>query len=302
MNNLNIGDSYYNWKIIGKGSKTGYLLCECQCNFHTQQEFRKSHMKANESAKKCKFCKQQERDLSNKTFNRLTVLRKDLERTTSKHTYYKCLCNCGNPKEISVRQDKLIDGSVSSCGCYQKERVTKDLSGQIIGDWKIIQQVPPPKWETRTGAWWKLECILCGEQKILKGIHINENRVGNCSKNFGSKGEIKIRQLLQNHNILFQEQYTFSDLKPNGYPLRFDFAILNSFKKPILLIEYQGEQHYRPVEYFGGEKRFLKAKENDEIKRIYCKNKNIPLICIPYTHYDELKIEDLLLSSSFIKR
>jgi len=34
------------------------------------------------------------------------------------------------------------------------------------------------------------------------------------------------------------------------------------------------------------------------IKNTYCKEHNIPLIRIPYTHYNDLCIEDLLLETS----
>lgn len=37
------------------------------------------------------------------------------------------------------------------------------------------------------------------------------------------------------HNIKFHKQYYFEDLKPNNYPLKFDFAIFNP---NIILIEY----------------------------------------------------------------
>lgn len=53
------------------------------------------------------------------------------------------------------------------------------------------------------------------------------------------------------------------------------------------LIEFQGEQHFRPVEYFGGEKAYLTLSQNDKIKRDYCNNKNIKLFIINY--YDNLE-------------
>lgn len=55
----------------------------------------------------------------------------------------------------------------------------------------------------------------------------------------------------EKNNISFCEQYSFSDLKGDVSPLKFDFAI---FKKGQLkyLIEFQGKQHYEPIEYFGG--------------------------------------------------
>ena len=47
-------------------------------------------------------------------------------------------------------------------------------------------------------------------------------------------------------------------------------------------IEYQGEQHYRPIEYFGGEESFYLQQKHDQIKRNYCKHNNIKLLEIPY--------------------
>jgi len=40
-----------------------------------------------------------------------------------KHGYWKCLCDCGSI--TVVRADGLSRGTTQSCGCYQRERVTK---------------------------------------------------------------------------------------------------------------------------------------------------------------------------------
>ena len=60
------------------------------------------------------------------------------------------------------------------------------------------------------------------------------------------------------------------------------------------LIEFQGEQHYRPVRF--GDESFEEAKEkfeytkkHDEIKKKYCIDNNIPLIEIPYWKFDDLE-------------
>ncbi len=37
--------------------------------------------------------------------------------------YYKCLCDCGNIKEI--RRDGLISGNIKSCGCLNRKNYTK---------------------------------------------------------------------------------------------------------------------------------------------------------------------------------
>lgn len=67
-------------------------------------------------------------DLIGKKFERLLVIEKvgskpvGVKRKSSA-TYWKCLCECGNTTE--VRTALLNNGSTKSCGCYQKDAVTK---------------------------------------------------------------------------------------------------------------------------------------------------------------------------------
>ena len=56
----------------------------------------------------------------------------------------------------------------------------------------------------------------------------------------------------------------------------------------MCLIEYQGQQHYKQVELFQTEEQFLKQKENDNKKQIYCKEKEIKLVEIPYLDYQKI--------------
>jgi len=49
-----------------------------------------------------------------------------------------------------------------------------------------------------------------------------------------------------------------------------------------LAIEYQGEQHYKAVELFGGKEGLKKTKERDKDKLIKCKHNNIDLIYFSY--------------------
>lgn len=108
-----------------------------------------------------------------------------------------------------------------------------------------------------------------------------------------SKGEKRIKEILKNINISFEEQFSFSDLlgEKNNKPL-FDFKL--NINDKILLIEYQGEQHYQPINFFGEEEKFLYQKKNDERKRKYCKKNNIPLIEIPYWDFE-------ILNENYIK-
>lgn len=83
-------------------------------------------------------------------------------------------------------------------------------------------------------------------------------------------------------NIEYKTEKTYKDLlSKNGGFLRFDFLLCLDNKENIL-IELDGEQHYKPCEKFGGEESFQNLKENDALKDKYCKEHNIPLIRIPY--------------------
>ena len=93
--------------------------------------------------------------------------------------------------------------------------------------------------------------------------------------------EEEIAHFLTTYNINFQRQYTFKDLcSEKNSRLRFDFAILDINNALLGLIEYQGEQHTKPIEGWGGQEGFEKIIRHDNMKKQYCKQNNIPLLCL----------------------
>ena len=60
--------------------------------------------------------------------------------------------------------------------------------------------------------------------------------------------------------------------------------------KLICLIEYDGIQHFKPYDYYGGEKTFENVKIRDAIKDKYCMDNNICLHRIPYTELDNINL------------
>lgn len=115
-----------------------------------------------------------------------------------------------------------------------------------------------------------------------------------CPRCSSSKGETKIEQFLIDNNIKFEKQRSFKGCK-DVHHLPFDFYIPNQ----NIAIEYDGEQHFRPVK-FGGKNdsnslvRFEGSKRRDNIKNEYCKNNHISLLRIPYTEFNN--IEKILTS------
>jgi hypothetical protein len=108
-----------------------------------------------------------------------------------------------------------------------------------------------------------------------------------CNKKI-SKGEQKIIKFLQDNNIEFIHQYP---LKIENHNLFIDFY-LPQYK---LYIEYNGEQHYKPVNFFGGEEKFNEQILHDNLKRQFLKKS---LLEISYKDFD--RIEEILQSSTTI--
>jgi len=104
-----------------------------------------------------------------------------------------------------------------------------------------------------------------------------------CS-NKTSKGEERISKYLDKLNIKYKREVSFSDCK-NKLPLKFDFQIF--INDNFFLLEYDGEQHFSPVYYL---EDFENIKKRDNIKNIYCKNKNIPLYRISYKFFNDIEL------------
>ena len=111
-----------------------------------------------------------------------------------------------------------------------------------------------------------------------------------------SRGEIKIREILEEAELNFKMEYIFPELRsPNGRPLRFDFVIFDDDGKIDFMIEYQGKQHYEPSQKFGGKRGFYQQQYNDTQKRRFCALHDFNLIEIPYT-------EEHLISYDYIMK
>lgn len=104
-----------------------------------------------------------------------------------------------------------------------------------------------------------------------------------------SHGEKSVCRWLDMHRIEYIMQHRFSECR-NKQPLPFDFY-LPSFN---ICIEYDGEQHFRPVDFFGGVEKFTQRQRNDEIKTKYCEGNNIRLLRIPYYKNIEEELESFL--------
>lgn len=192
-------------------------------------------------------------------------------------------CNEGHSHRRSVQSVTNSFKKTGTYNCY-KCRLVENKRPDLVRLWsdknKSISNYTSG---SDKKVWWKCENGL--HEDYLLSI---ENRT-NIDKDMGCpicripKGEARVKMFLDNHNIQYMAQATFKGCVYKKR-LRFDFY-LPQYK---IAIEYDGEQHFRPVEVFGGEEGHLKTKKRDEIKNNYCKGNNIKLIRIPYWDFDNI--------------
>ncbi len=140
--------------------------------------------------------------------------------------------------------------------------------------------------------------IICphhGEFKQTPDSHIQGRGCPNC--NF-SKAEQHIERWLISNNIKYIPQKTFDDCKnpKTNYKLRYDFYIPSK----NLLIEYDGEQHFKEMTTGKYIITALQLKDNnyrDDLKTNYAKMKNINLLRISYSEKNNM--DDILSKSLF---
>lgn len=140
-------------------------------------------------------------------------------------------------------------------------------------------------------VWWK--CRDCGHEweNRIRSRSVEKHQCPSCSKRKGeSKGERYVKECLKKLGIKFKSPHGYPDCKDKT-TLLYDVAVLSNNNEILCLIEFDGEQHFYPVDYFGGEEGFKGAIKRDHIKNKYCEENNIILIRIPYwlrDHVDEV--------------
>jgi hypothetical protein len=125
-------------------------------------------------------------------------------------------------------------------------------------------------------------------QKITRRIRkIIENEV---RVKFGFK---KVGETWANETLLYQlvcEIFPQKKIIRNYRPEILDFLELDIFIPDLCIgIEYQGIQHFEPVDHWGGKKALIKVKERDLKKKELCFQSDITLIYFYY--YEELDVK-----------
>ena len=201
---------------------------------------------------------------------------------------YKCKKTCNE----SCRWDQQVSHKISVTPLREVEL----QPGKVFGNLKLIDFA----FNAKRHNYYEFEGINCGAHMFhmtpTNKSDIDACHCPQCTDHQISKGESRIANYLNEHQISYQRQYKFEDCR-NKNLLPFDFAILYPTKELKCLIEYDGEQHYKFVKHWHGDEEGFKLQQlRDNIKTEYCKKHNIKLIRIPFTDYDN--IEEILKLNS----
>jgi len=132
----------------------------------------------------------------------------------------------------------------------------------------------------------KIICPEHGEFEQKPEYHL---RSCGCPKCNESKGERIISEILNEKGVKYIRNFTFDGCK-NVNKLPFDFYLPDY----NTCIEYDGEQHFKPIKVFGGEARFKKQQITDKIKTNYCLLNEINLVRIKYDDNIFERLETLI--------
>ena len=229
-------------------------------------------------------------NMLNQVYGMLTVIA-EAPSDKSGNAMWECRCECGNIKIIQGRH--LRSGNTTSCGCkrikslieYNHTRV-KDLTNQKFGKLTALYSIGS---NNNKNIIWHCKCE-CGEECDVASHDLLTGNTKSCgcmrTKSFG---ENKIAAILDAENIKYIREYTPESLSFKG---RFDFYLPDY----NIMIEYDGIQHFiQGNGKFDNAEKFALTQKHDAIKTQWCKDNNIPLIRIPYTKYETLCIQDLIL-------
>ena len=223
-------------------------------------------------------------DLTGKTFGKLTVLNRNVEKT-GKNIYYDCICECGQKR--TVVGWRLTNGEIKACKtCSHRNFI--DLTGQKFGLLTVLEKTD--KRNYNRAIIWKCQCE-CGQIKEVDSISLKTGHTTSCGCINYSIGEKNIENILIENKISYIKEYKPAELINK----RFDFAILDEQNHIIKLIEFDGRQHYDINTKYYSEKQH----QSDLTKNKWAKDNNIPLVRIPYSERDRM-ILDTLLGDKFL--
>lgn len=195
---------------------------------------------------------------------------------TNNSTEVKIICSIHGI--FNQRPDFHMRGSgCPKCSIIETHDVQKKTTDEFIKDSILVHGYKFDYSKVDYIGGKKEVIIICEKHGEFKQTPNNHQRGNGCPNCNSSKGEMLIVKYLTDNNIEFEQQYTFENLRMKR-KLKCDFYL----PKHNSIIEFNGSQHYIPVERFGGEEGLKRTQNSDELKRNFCIENQIKLLEIKY--------------------
>ena len=136
--------------------------------------------------------------------------------------------------------------------------------------------------------YWKRVCIICPEHGEFWQTPRSHLCGRGCPICGDSMLEKNVAEILTIGDVTYERQKTFDWLGKKSL----DFYL----PEYNVAIECQGEQHYKPVEYFGGEETFNDIIERDICKNRLCREHNISLLY--YSEKRDMFLDELTVNKN----
>lgn len=273
----------------------------CTCCKNTFQIFPVNHFVSPSGG--CKIC-----SIKNKRVSLEEFVKRANEIYGDKYSYDKAeytrnsnpiLVTCKKHGDFLVTPTSFIDGKHGCRKCWLE---VKEDHSRHTTEWFISEA--SKYWQNKFDyslsnyrGLQKHVVVICKKHGKFNTIPANHLRGSGCPICMESKGETAIREWLNNHNIKFKYEVKFNECRYIKQ-LSFDFAV---YKEDELkgLIEYDGEQHFRPVKGWGEDKNYKLVCKRDIIKNNFCLQNMIPLLRIPYSEKDRINsiLENFVLTA-----
>lgn len=202
----------------------------------------------------------------------------DLSKIHNSQEHVRCRCTkCGR-----VQENKKIYNYYDGKQCFCQTKSTKKPLDRLAEDFSDICTFLEPYQNTNTAI--LLQSKFCGHIFKAAPSTMLRNKY-NCPICKSSNGEKKVISWLEDKQISYNRQ---EKLKIGNRICKIDFYLPDY----NIYIEYNGEQHYRPIDFFGGTESFKDQQERDNKVRSYIQKINGKLVEISYKDYDQ--VEEIL--------